>query len=132
MPIIGRKWIFWTNFGHLWAKNPNIYGSKYKSFGTQIMEKPPRQLVRIVFGQAIDQMSQKCRYLATNASFGPRLAVLGPKFQFLGGREYNFWYHHIRTPMRHLFGIENIKRGSKQRLTFRFRNFSVSRLLPSF
>ena len=23
-----QKWIFWTNFGRFWAKNPNFYGSK--------------------------------------------------------------------------------------------------------
>ena len=41
----------------------------------------------LFFGQALDQMGQKCRYLAKNASFGPNLAVFGPKIQFFGGRE---------------------------------------------
>ena len=49
--------------------------------------KPPRQLVCIVFGEALDQMGEKCRYLAENASFGPKLAVFGHKIQFWGGRE---------------------------------------------
>ena len=40
-----------------------------------------------IFGQALDQMGQKCQYLAQNASFGPNLAVFGPKIQFFGGRE---------------------------------------------
>ena len=42
------------------------------------------------FGQALDQMGQKCRYLAQNASFGPNLAVFGPKIQFLGAGSKNF------------------------------------------
>ena len=41
----------------------------------------------LFFGQALDQMGQKCRYFAINASFGPNLAVFGPKIQFLGDRE---------------------------------------------
>ena len=39
------------------------------------------------FGRPFDQMGQKCRYLAQNASFWPNLAVFGPKIQFFGGRE---------------------------------------------
>ena len=58
-----------------------------KSFGTQIMEKPPRQLVPIVFWLAWEQMGQKCRYLAKNARFGPNLAVFWTKIQFFVGRE---------------------------------------------
>ena len=35
------------------------------SFGTNITEKPPRQLVCVVLvGRALDQMGQKCQYLA--------------------------------------------------------------------
>ena len=55
MPIFGQidlNCIFWTNFGRFWAKNPNFSGVS-KSFGTHIMEKPPRQLVCIVFWSAI-------------------------------------------------------------------------------
>ena len=37
-----------------------------KSFDTHITEKPTRQLVRIVYGQAWDKMGQKHQYLALN------------------------------------------------------------------
>ena len=61
-----------------------IFMGVSKSFGTHIMKKAPGNLF---FGQAFDQMGQKCRYLAKNASFGPNLAVFGPQIQFFGGRE---------------------------------------------
>ena len=35
----------------------------------------------------VGPMGQKCQHLAKNASFGPNLAVFGPKIQFFGGRE---------------------------------------------
>ena len=59
-----------------------------KSFGTNITENHLDNLSALFFGQALDQMGQKCRYLAKNASFGPSLAVYGPKIHFFGG----FWY----------------------------------------
>ena len=58
-----------------------------KSFGTNITENHFGNLSALFFGHALDQMGQKCRYLAQNASFGPYLAVFGPKIQFFGGRE---------------------------------------------
>ena len=82
-----------TNFG----PNLAVYGPKFlffmgvsQSFVTKITEKPPRQLVRIAFWSAWDQMGQKGRYLAKNASFGSNLAVLGPKFHILGGWNKTF------------------------------------------
>ena len=99
-------WTKWAKSANIWPQmTKNAYfgpilavlGPKIlifmqvsKSFGTHIMEKPPRQLVHIVFGQALDQMGQKCQYLAENASFGPNLAVFGPKIQFLGAGSKNF------------------------------------------
>ena len=61
-----------------------------KSFGTNITENHLDNLFASFFGQALDQMGQKCRYLAQNASFGPNLAVFGPKIQFLGAGSKNF------------------------------------------
>ena len=58
-----------------------------KSFGTNITENHFGNLSALFFGQALDQMGQKCRYLAQNASFGPNLAVFGPKIQGFGGME---------------------------------------------
>ena len=58
-----------------------------KSFGPNIKENHLNNLSALFFGQTLDQMGQKCRYLAKNASFGPYLAVFGPKIQFFGGRE---------------------------------------------
>ena len=56
-----------------------IFMGVSKSFGTHIMEKPPRQLVRIDFWSGNRSNGTKCRYLSKNASFGPNLAVFGPK-----------------------------------------------------
>ena len=91
MPIFGQidlNCIFWTNFGRFWAKNPNFSGVS-KSFGTHIMEKPPRQLVCIVFWSAI-------------RSNGPKMRIFGPKCQFWAkfGR---FW---AKNP---IFGGEGVK-----------------------
>ena len=58
-----------------------------KSFGTNITENHLDNLSALFFGQSLDQMGQKCRYLDQNASFGPNLAVFGPELQFFGGRE---------------------------------------------
>ena len=49
-----------------------------KSFGTNITENYLDNLSALFFGQALDQMGQKCQDLAKNASFGPNLAVFGP------------------------------------------------------
>merc|ERR1711994_111494 len=103
-----RNWTKGANNGNIWTKmtknadcGPNlaVFGPKIlilmgvsKSFGTNITENHLDNLSALFFGQAVDQMGQKCRYLAQNASFGPNLAVFGPKIQFLGGREYKFWY----------------------------------------
>ena len=64
-----------------------IFMGVSKSFGTNITENHLDNLSALFFGQALDQVGQKCRYLAQNASFGPNLAVFGPKIQFFGGRE---------------------------------------------
>ena len=58
-----------------------------KSFGTNITENHLDNLFASFFGQALDQMGQKCRYLAQNASFwGQILAVFWvPQIQFFWG-----------------------------------------------
>ena len=96
---------FWSGIGQNVQKNGNIwpkmtknayfgpnlavFGPKIlffvgvsKSFGTNITENHLGNLSALFFGQALDQMGQKCQYLAQNASFGPNLAVFGPKSQF--------------------------------------------------
>merc|ERR1719411_1713406 len=82
-----------ANFG----PNLVVFGQKSlffmgvsKSFGTNITENHLDNLSALFFGQALDQMGQKCQYLAQNASFGPNLAVFGPKIQFLGAGSKNF------------------------------------------
>ena len=67
--------------------NSLIFMGVSKSFGTNITENHFGNLSALFFGQALDQMGQKCPYLAQNASFGPNLAVLGPIIQFFGGKE---------------------------------------------
>ena len=79
-----------ADFGPILADfGPNIliFRGVSKSFGTNITENYLDNLSALFFGHALDQVGQKCRYLAQNASFGPNLAVFGPKIQFFGGRE---------------------------------------------
>ena len=45
-----------------------------KSFGTNITENHLDNLFATFFGQALDQMGQKCRYFAQYASLRPNLA----------------------------------------------------------
>ena len=54
-----------------------------KSFGTKQTENHLDNSSALFFGQALDQMGQKCQYLAQNASFGPNLAVFGEKSKYL-------------------------------------------------
>merc|ERR1712012_415261 len=61
-----------------------IFMGVRKSFGTNITENHLDNLSALFFDQFLDQMGQKCQYLAENASFGPNLAVFGPKIQFFG------------------------------------------------
>ena len=61
-----------------------------KSLGTNITENHFGNLSALFFGQALDQMGQKCRYLAQNASFGPNLAVFGPKILIFRGVSKSF------------------------------------------
>ena len=78
-----------ADFGPILAVfGPNIliFRGVSKSFGTNITENYLDNLSALFIGQALDQMGQKCRYLAQNASW-PNLAVFGPKIQFFGGRE---------------------------------------------
>ena len=75
--------IFWTH-EIMWM---HAFHPIWPHTSSHICNHIYHQLVRIVFGQALDQMGQKCWYLAQNASFGPNLAVFGPKIQFFGGRE---------------------------------------------
>ena len=56
---------FWPNLVVFGQKILTFTGES-KSFDTHITEKPTRQLVRIVYGQAWDKMGQKHQYLALN------------------------------------------------------------------
>ena len=64
--------------------NSLIFMGVSKSFGTNITENHFGNLSALFFGHALDQMGQKCRYLAKNTSFRPNLAVFGPKIHFWG------------------------------------------------
>ena len=98
-----RHWTKCAKNGNIWPKmtknayfgpilavlGPNIliFMGVSKSFGTNITENHLGNLSALFFGQALDQMGQKCWYLAQNASFGPNLAVFGPEIHFFWGRE---------------------------------------------
>ena len=80
--------------------------------------------IALIFGRACDQMGQKGQYLAKNASFGPNLAVFGPKIYFLG-EGVNLLVPSYQGPMRHLFRVENIDRcGSNFPLGTKMCNFN--------
>ena len=84
-----QKCIFWTKFGRFGPQILNFMGVS-KSFGTNITVNHLDNLSALFFGQAIDQMGQKCRYLAKRADFGPNLAIFGPKIHFFGGGSKTF------------------------------------------
>ena len=57
-----------------------IFMGVSKSFGTnRTTENHLGNLSTLFFGQALDQMGQKCRYLAENASFGQIWPFWGQK-----------------------------------------------------
>ena len=56
--ILGQIWLFW-------GKNPNFYERNQK-FWYPHNKKTPRHHVRIVFGQARDQVDHVGQYLAQN------------------------------------------------------------------
>ena len=75
----------------VFGPNILIFRGVSKSFVTNITENHLDNLAALFFGQALDQMGQKCRYLAKNASFGPNLAVFGPEIQsYLWAGSKNF------------------------------------------
>ena len=100
--LVGH-WTKCAKNGNIWPKmtknadfGPNlaVFGPKIlifmgvsKSFGTNITENHLDNLFASFFGQALDQMGQKCRYLAQNASFGPNLAGFWRQIHFWGGME---------------------------------------------
>ena len=77
-----------AHFGpNLAVFGPNIliFMGVSESFGTNITENHLDNLSTLFFGQALDQMGQKCTYLAKNASFRPNLVAFGPKIHILRG-----------------------------------------------
>ena len=53
-----------------------IFMGVSNSFGNNIAENHPGNLSPLFFGQALDQMGQKCPHLAENASFWPKSQFL--------------------------------------------------------
>ena len=67
-----------------------IFMGLSKNFGTNITENHLNNLSALFFGQALDQMGQKCRYLAENADFGLNLAIFGPNILIFRGVSKSF------------------------------------------
>ena len=67
-----------------------IFMGVSKRFGTNITENHLDNLFALIFGQALDQVGQKCRYMAQNASLGQIWPFLGPKSNFLGAGSKTF------------------------------------------
>ena len=88
-----------------------IFKGGNKSFCTSMTENHLVTLFAWLFGWAWDEMGQKGQCLAKKKpTFGQKsqlLSKFGQKIHCFGGREKNFWYLHIREPMRHLFRVKN-------------------------
>ena len=67
-----------------------IFMGVSKSFGTNITKNHLDNLSALFFGQELDQVGQKCQYLAENAIFGQIWPYLGPESNFLGAGSKNF------------------------------------------
>ena len=80
-----------------------------KSFGTHITKKHLGNLFALIFWSGIGSYGPKMPIYDQKCQFWAQLGRLEAKNQFLG-MEKNFWYPHIRKPMRHLFRVENIDR----------------------
>ena len=78
-----------------------IFKGGNKSFCTSMTENHLVTLFAWLFGWAWDEMGQKGQCLAK------KKPTFGQKIHCFGGREKNFWYLHIREPMRHLFRVKN-------------------------
>ena len=82
-----------------------IFMGVSKSFGTNITENHLHNLSALFFGRALDQMGQKCQYLAKKANFGPNLAVYWPKIQIFIGVSKNVGTSITEKPSRQLVKI---------------------------
>merc|ERR1711872_1205071 len=113
--LVGH-WTKCAKHGNIWPKmtknadfGPNlaVFGPKSlifmglsKSFGTNITENHFGNLSALFFGHALDQVGQKCRYLAQNASFGPQIQFLGqgvkilvPSYRDSNETPFSCWRH---------------------------------------
>ena len=80
-----------------------------KSFGTNITENHLDNLSALFFGQALDQMGQKCRYLAV---FGPKSLIFMGVSKSFGT---NITGNHIHNLSALFFGQALDKMGQKCR-----------------
>ena len=86
-----------------------IFMGVRKSFGTNITENHLDNLSALFFGQSLDQMGQKCRYLAKYVSFWPNLTVFEPKILVQGGWSKVFGILISGNQcMKHLIRVEKI------------------------
>ena len=91
-----QKCRFWTKFGHFGPKILIFMGVS-KSFGTNITGNHIHNLSALFFGQALDQMGQKCQYLAQNDQkciFWTKFARFVAKNLDSYGGKQKFWYPH--------------------------------------
>ena len=80
---------FGPNFA-IFGPKSLIFMGLSKSFGTNITKNHFGNLFALFFGQELDQVGQKCQYLAENAIFGQIWPFLGPESNFLGAGSKNF------------------------------------------
>ena len=71
---LAQKANLWPNLAVLEPKILIFMGVS-KSFGTNITENHFGNLSALFFGHALDEVGQKCQYLAQKANFGPNLAL---------------------------------------------------------
>ena len=118
---IGRHGTKWAKNANVWPKmtknayfGPNlaVFGPKIlifmgisKCFGTHIMEKPPRQLVCIVFWSGIRTNWPKMPIFGRKCQFWAKFGHFGQKILFFTGEIKSFVTHITENPPRHLVHI---------------------------
>ena len=105
------KWAKNVNIGPIMTKNANflakfgLFGPKIltltggsKSFSTNVTEKPPRHLVRIVYWSATGSNGPKMPIFGQKSEFWAKFGKFRAKNPNFYGRKNFFWYQHNGKP----------------------------------
>ena len=106
MAKLAQNWLFWPNIGIFgpFGPMPDQKTMQTRCLGVFFcyvnLSSPSSSLF-----QAMNQMVQKCRYLAKNVSFWPNLALYGPKILIFMGVCKSFGTHITEKTPRQLVCI---------------------------